>query len=277
MGHMGDTTRDRVSIDGSASYDRVDCDVFDVDGTGKVDGDVSADEVSIDGTAKVDGRVDAGTLDVDGTAKAGGDVHSERVEVDGTAKFGGALSADALRVDGTGKVTGNLDGHDVAVDGTLKVSGSLVAATAAFDGSVKVGGLTDVTELEVDGTAKLADANVDSLFGDGGVHAASVTAGTFDLTVKGRSEIDELAATDVFVRDGGRSESIVGKLLGGERVFEVGTVEAETAELDATRADVVAAESLALGPDTEVGTVYSDNLDAHPDAEVGEERPFDEF
>ncbi len=277
--HMGDTIRgERISIDGAGSYDEVDCETFNVNGTGKVSGDLYATTVDVDGTAKVGGRVDAVDLDVDGTAKVDGDVRGETVEVDGTAKFATNLSADHLAVDGTAKVGGNLDGHEVEADGTLKVSGSLVAADAQIDGTVKVGGVTDATTLAIDGTGTFGDVNADECSVAGSVRADSVSARTVDVTVEGRSTVGSVRATEVSVRPGDGSRSLASKLLGGdgERVFEVDTVEAESVELDATRAGTVVGDVVTLGPDAEVDVVYTDDLDA-ADATVGDVRPREEY
>lgn len=294
--HMGDTIRgDRVSIDGAGKYDDVDCETFEVNGTGTVSGDLVATTATVNGTAKVGGRVDATAFEIDGTAKVGERVYAETVEVDGTTKFrddltadratvdgtakiGGDASVDEFRADGTLKVAGNLDGHDVEADGTIKVEGSLVASDARFDGTAKVGGLTDVTDLAVDGTGKFGDVNADALTATGSLRADDVVARTFDLTVHDESRADAVRATDVAVRRREGGPSLAGKLLGsGDPVFEVGTVEGETVELDGTEADTVVGDRVTLGPHAAVDTVYTDDLDADPDADVGDVLPREEY
>jgi cytoskeletal protein CcmA (bactofilin family) len=292
VSHMSDTNGgDRITINGAGTYDTVDCERFEVNGTGKVSGDVYATAATINGTAKVGGRVDATTLDVDGTAKVGDAVHAERVAVDGTAKFRQDVTADEVAVDGTTKVTGdasgsefgvdgtlkvggNLDGHDVEIDGTAKVSGSLVAADATVDGTVKVGGLTDVTDLEVDGSGKFGDVNADVVAATGALRAGDVAARTFDLALKSESQARTVRASEVDVRRREGAASIGKKLLGrGDPVFDVETVEGERVALDATNAETVVADRVTLGPDATVDVVYSDDVDADPGADVGDVRP----
>lgn len=298
---MGDTVRgDTIRINGAGKYDTVDVEEFRVNGTGKVAEDLYASHASVAGTAKVGGRADVGELDIDGTAKIDGNVRAETIELDGTGKFrsdvaadsltgdgttkiGGDASVDRLRSDGTIKVSGNLDGHDVESDGTMKVGGSLVASDASFDGTGKVRGLTDVTELSVDGTGKFDDVNADTLTGKGSFHAADVNARTFDLTLGGDSSADSVRGTEVRVRrrDSSSAASLGKKLLnlGGDDdpVFEVGVVEGETVELDATRAETVVGDHVTLGPDARVETVYTDDLEDHADAHVGDVRPRDDY
>lgn len=258
---MSDTARrDRVSVSGSSSYDSVDCDTFDVSGKASVSRDLRADDV-----------------DVSGKATVGGDLEGQDVETTGKLEVDGSAAADQLSVSGKVEVGGNLDGHDVDTSGKLNVGGSLVAAEASVSGKVEVGSLTDVTDLTVSGTGAFGDVNVETFAGAGKIDADEFRADSFELTVDGRSTVDALTATDVVVRDTAQSESFLRRLLGGDGVLDVGTVEAQTVELDATRADTVVAERVTLGADAEVGTVYADDLDAHADATVRETRDYAEY
>lgn len=294
---MDGTTQDgRIRIDGRESYESVDCQAFVVDGLADVSESLLADEVTVDGQLSVGARLDAGVLEVDGQTRITGDLVADdvtvdgqlevgdradvgAVEVDGQAEVSGDLSSDRVRVDGVTTVSGNLDAHDVIVEGSLETSGNLVAASVRIEGSASVGGLTDVTDLEVAGSTSFDTVNVDSFLGDGAVAAGDVSATRFELVVEGRSVVDTLESDEVVVRTGEEDrDGIVRKLLGsGERVFEAGTVEADTVELESTRADVVVGERVTLGRDTEVGTVYADECEAHPGAVVGTRKPLDAF
>ncbi len=289
---MGEAIRgDRVRINGTGTYDTIDCEEFHVNGTGKVAEDLYADRVRIAGAATVGGRADIGEFDVDGTVTIEERVRAETVEIDGTAKFrgdvaadslssdgttkiGGDASIDHLHVDGTTKVSGNLDSHDVESDGTMAVTGRLIAADVRFDGTGKIHGLTDVTELSVEGTGKFDDINAEVLTVAGGFRATDVAAKTFDLALDGDSSADSVRATDVRVRRRESGSSLGTKLLNrDDPFFTVSVVDGETVELDATRAKTVAGEHVTLGPDTRVETVYTNDLDAHDDARVGDVQP----
>jgi len=249
---MSDTARDdRISVSGSSSYDSVDCEAFEAIEKVTVTRDLRANDVDISGTATV-----------------GGDLEGQDVAISGKLAVDGSVAADQLTVSGKTTVGGNLDGHIVDASGKLSVDGSLVAAEASVSGKVEVDGLTDVTDLTVSGTAVFDDVNAETFTGAGKVDTTECHAESFDLTVDGRSEVDALTATDVVVRDSAQSGSFLRRLLRGDGVLDVGTVEAETVDLDATRADTVVAERVTLGPDAEVGAVYADDLDAHADATV---------
>jgi|AntRauMinimDraft_4_1070384.scaffolds.fasta_scaffold01626_3 cytoskeletal protein CcmA (bactofilin family) len=258
---MSDTARrDRISVSGASSYDSVDCETFDASGKATVSRDLRADDVNVSGKTTV-----------------GGDLESQDVETTGKLAVDGSAAADQLTVSGKMEVGGNLDGHDVDTSGKLSVDGSLVAAEASVSGKVEVGGLTDVTDLTVGGAGVFGDVNVSTFTGAGKVEADEFRADSFDLTVDGRSEVDALTATDVTVRDSAQSGSFLRRLLRGDGVLVVGTVDAETVDLDATRAEVVVAETVTLGSDAEVETVYTDDLDAHADAAVGETRDYADY
>jgi cytoskeletal protein CcmA (bactofilin family) len=255
-GGMSDNARrNRVSVSGSSSYDSLDCETLDVSGKATVSRDLLADEV-----------------DVSGKATVGGDLESQDVETTGKLTVDGSAATDALTVSGKVAVGGNLDGHDVDASGKLDVDGSLVAAEASVSGKVEVGGLTDVTDLTVGGAGAFADVNVETFAGAGKVDADEFAADRFELTVDGRSTVGSLTASEVVVRDSDESGSFLRRLLGSDGVLDVGTVEGETVDLNATRADTVVGDAVALGPDAEAGTVYADDLDVHDDATVGEIR-----
>ena len=258
---MSDTARrDRVSVSGKSSYDSVDSETFDVSGKATVSRDLRADQVGVSGKTTV-----------------GGDLESQDVETTGKLDVDGSAAADELTVSGKLSVGGNLDGHDVETSGKLRVDGSLVAAEASVSGKVEVGGLTDVTDLTVGGAGAFGDVNVETFAGAGKVEADEFHADSFDLTVDGRSTVDALTATEVVVRDSDQSGSFLRRLLGSGGILDVGAIEAERVELDATHADTVAAGRVTLGPDAEVGTVYADDLDAHADATVGETRDYADY
>jgi cytoskeletal protein CcmA (bactofilin family) len=247
-----------VRANGSGTYDHVDTERFEVNGTASVREDVVAREVSVNGS-----------LDVGGT------LESEEVDLDGSASFDGDCSVDHLDADGSTVVEGNLDGHDIESDGATTVEGNLVANEAAFDGSTMVEGLADVTELSVDGTGTFGDIIAETLGVEGALDADDVRAERFELGLGGDSAVDAIRAGGVEVsrREGGGS--LLARLLDrGDPTLAVDLVEGDHVELDATAAETVAAETVVLGADAEVGVVYADDLDAAAGATVGEVREY---
>ena len=252
---------ERVSVDGIGSFEDVDCETFSVDGTCSVAGDVLADRVLVSGAADVGGRVDARELDSDGSLSVGGVVH-----------------VDAVHLDGATDVGGNLDAHEVDGEGATEVQGSVVASEARFDGTVSVGGLTDVTTLTVDGVGRFADVNAGTFAVEGALEAADVAADSFTLTLGDDSTADAVTAPEIRVRRGDRDALLLDRFVGATGgTFAVGTVAGETVDLDATDAETVVGERVTLGPDADVAVVYTDHLDADPDAVVGEVRVYDAY
>ncbi|MFC5972182.1 hypothetical protein ACFPYI_12650 [Halomarina salina] len=252
---------ERVSVDGIGSFDDVDCETFDVDGTCSVAGDVLADRVLVDGATDVGGRVDARELDADGSLTVAGVVH-----------------VDVVHLDGATEVGGNLDVHEVDGDGATEIAGSLVASGARFDGTVAVGGLTDVTTLTVDGVGRFDDVNADAFTVDGALHAGDVAADSFEFDVHDDSTAETVSGAEIRVRRGDHDPSLLARFVGSDDgTFTVGTVEGGTVALDATDAETVVGEHVTLGPDADVAVVYTDDLDADPAASVGEVRSFDAY
>ena len=252
---------ERVTVNGVGSFGDVDCETFSVDGTCSVAGDVLADRVVVNGAAQVGGRVDAHDLDSDGSLTVGDVFH-----------------VDVVHLEGATEVGGNLDAHEVAADGATEVLGSLVAAEARFDGTVSVGGPTDVTTLSVDGVGRFDDVNAGAFAVDGALEASDVAADSFSLDVHDDSAVDAVTATEVRVTRGDDDPSVPERFVGSAAgTFTVDTVEGGTVELDATDAETVVGERVTLGPDADVAVVYTDDLDAHPSAAVGEARKFDAY
>ena len=295
------TGGDQVRVLAIGRYDRIDCETFEVYGTAKVVEDVFADEASVYGTAKVGGDLLADELSVGGSVKIDGDASVTEATLDGATSVGGNLDGHVVEGSGATRVGGSLVAGRVTFDGAVKVGefaevtelgvrgagsfGDVNADVFAAEGGLVAGSVAaHEFELVIEG-----DSEVDRLDGDDiVVTRGSGTVSFADDPVDGT--LDELFDDG----DGGFPDGWLGGLLGGgfgqlfdgelgdgfgqeDPVFEAGTITGESVELDCTRAETVVGEHVELGADTEVEVVYTDDLQAHENARVGEVRAYDEY
>ena len=295
------TGGDQVRVLAIGRYDRIDCEMFEVYGTAKVIEDVFADEASVYGTAKVGGDLLADELSVGGSVKIDGDASVTEATLDGATSVGSNLDGHVVEGSGATRVGGSLVASRATFDGAVKVGqlaevtelgvrgagsfGDVNADVFAVEGALVAGSVVaHEFELVIDG-----DSEADRLDGSDIVVTRGPGEVSFaDDLVDGKTE-ESFDDGDGGSPDGGLRELLrggFGQLFDGEPderfgqedpIFEVGTVSGESVELDCTRAETVVGGRVELGANTEVEVVYTDDLDAHEDARVGEVHAYDKY
>ncbi len=236
--------RRSVSIAGAGKieggvYDRVK-----ISGSGKVTGDVEAEEFKGAGAVTVEGSLRARRFDVSGAFKAEGDLEIEEGEASGSFKVEGRVTARELKVSGAAKC-GPIQGGYIRVNGALKAKGDIEADTVRLSGAFKVEGL--------------------------------ISADRVEIHLEDRSKARELGGEVIEVRRGtawGGLLSTLGRLLGthGRGMLEVESVEGDELDLEWVVAEVVRGRVVRIGPGCRIGRVeYQESLEVSPDAQVGEE------
>ena len=294
------TDRDQVRVLAIGRYDRIDCETFEVYGTAKVVEDVFADRASIYGIAGVGGDLGVDRLFVGGSVKIDGDASVTETTLDGATSVGGALDGHEIGGSGATRIGGSLVASRATFKGAVKVGRLVEVTELGVRGAGSFGDVNaDVFAVEggFEAESVAADEFELALVGDSAADRldggdVTVTRGSSDVSFGGGSLDEEL---DELFEDGS-GEFLDGglkRLLGGgfsqlfdeeldecfdkqEPVFEVGTVTGESVELDCTRAETVVAGRVELGADAVVEVVYTDDLDAHEGAHVGEVRAYDE-
>ncbi len=236
--------RKSVSIAGAGKieggvYERVK-----ISGSGKVAGDVEAEEFKGAGAVTVEGALKARKFEVSGAFKAEGSLEVEEGEAAGSFKVEGPVSARELRISGAAKC-GPIRGGYIRINGALKTKGHIEADTLRLSGAFKVEGLLSADRVEI--------------------------------VLEDHSKARELGGEVIQVRRGaafGGLLSTLGRLLGthGRGTLEVESVEGDELDLEWVRAEVVRGRVVKLGPGCRVGRVeYLESLEVSPEAEVGEE------
>jgi len=239
--------KNSASISGSGTiaggtYERVS-----ISGSGKVTGEVTADEVRISGAGKIEGRTHANRITTSGSASFDADVVAEdEMKVSGSAKVTGDVKAKELKCSGAFRVDGSVSADYVKSSGSLRVGSDLEAEIFRATGGFRIGGLLSADHIEI----RLA----------------------------GHCEATEIGGERIEVHRGGWKErSLIMEGLirvfsgGGAAELRAQQIEGDDIHLEGTTARVVRGKRISIGPDCDIERVeYTDTLEVHPDASVHE-------
>ncbi|MFB6198857.1 MAG: hypothetical protein ABEI52_11425 [Halobacteriaceae archaeon] len=100
---MGKTvTGDKVTVNGSETYDLVDCETFSVNGATTINGDLHANRVNVNGSATIGGNLDAHEVTIKGSATIDGSVVASEATFMGSASVGELTDVTDLSIRGAG-------------------------------------------------------------------------------------------------------------------------------------------------------------------------------
>lgn len=212
-----------------------------VQGFGKIKGDVECLDLHCAGHVSIDGDVQATRVKVEGNATVRGAMKVENMEVYGQVDVNGDVDFTHLRVDGSAKVHGNMSGEEIQLRGFLKSTGDCEAELFKAKGAFTIGGLLNAGRVEID--------------------------------LHGGCEAREIGGEHIEVRKAGNST--LNKLI--KHIFNntlsVDTVEGDEIYLEYTRAKVVRGNNIEIGPGCEIDLVeYTGEFRKDNDSLVKEHR-----
>lgn len=188
-------------------------------------------KVSVSGSGKIQGSLRSDSLSCSGAAKVQGDVVTGRLSSSGDVKIEGNLQADEVSVSGACKVQGDLNGGNVKLSGSMKVEQNLSARQVKLSGSLSVGSGVEAEEVYADGVVK-----IDGL----------LNAETIELHSGHGSTVGDIGCSQLRVRKGkGGILHIFSRSSG--YALAVDSIEADCADLEYTRAEVIRARDIRLG------------------------------
>lgn len=228
----------RVSISGAGKVKgNVKCTALSCSGSTAVEGDaVCTGDVRISGSVKVAGDIScAGEMRVSGAFRCGGGVKAGVLNCSGAAAIGGTAEADEI------SASGSMNAHDLRCrgltsSGGLRVEDGVEAESARLSGGISIPGLLNAETAEI---YPAAGSRIGSVGGSRVRILSSGTGRLFGLLPRGT-------------------------------LVTIGSIEADTVELESTAADVVRGRSVRIGKGCRIGRVeYSEKLTAEPGT-VGE-------
>ncbi len=239
----GNPRKGSVSIAGAGKVAGGEYHTVKISGSGRVEGDLVAEELRISGAGKVEGTTRAREIVVSGAGRFEGPVEAETFQCSGACKVEAGLQAKEARIAGTFKVEGNVKAHYFRSGGVLKVEGDLEAEVVSLAGIVTVTGLlsADRVEMKLEGTSYVREIG-------GGVIEVRRT--------RHRGLLEELGIP--FFRRQGTLQAV--------------SIEGDEVRLEGTQAKLVRGKVVSIGPGCRVERVeYEESLEVDPDAHVGEE------
>ncbi|WNC14593.1 polymer-forming cytoskeletal protein [Brevibacillus brevis] len=194
-----------------------------VQGLGKIKGDLECHELQCGGHVSIDGSMLATSVRVDGNASVRGGVKADTMEIYGQIDVNGDVKTTSLLVKGNAKVHGSLTSDEIQVKGFFKSSGDCEAEVFKAEGAFTIGGL--------------------------------LNAGQVEIQLHGNCQAREIGGEHIEVRKAG--SSTLNKIL--KHIFNttltVDTVEGDEIYLEYTRAKVVRGNNIAIGPGCEIDLV----------------------
>lgn len=235
-----------VTISGAGRIEGGSYGTVKIAGSGKVVGDVTAEEFKSAGSAKVEGNLRAQRFEAAGSFKCEGDFEVEEGEAAGSFKVTGKVKAKELKLAGSAQAR-SITGGYLRAGGTLSVQENVEVETFRIIGAFEVGGLLSGDRVEVE--------------------------------LEGRARAREIGGEKILVRAGqknwgGLLSGALGLLFGrgSPKELTVETIEGDEVELEATQAKLVRGGKVKIGPGCRIERVeYSESLEVAPGAVVKEE------
>jgi len=210
-----------------------------ISGSGKVEGDVEAEEISVSGSGRFQGNVKAGALRASGSLAVEGNVEAEEFRCSGSGRASGDVTAESFRASGSMKVEGKGKADEMVISGSGQFGRDVEAQRFRSSGAFRVGGKLQAERMEI------------ALAGES--HAEEISGGTITVIQSGQGILLGLFA------------------VGKAGVLETRRIEGGDIYLESTRAERVEGRRVKIGPGCRIQNVqYSEALEVDPKAEVSE-------
>ncbi len=219
-----------MRISGSSTMPGGDYGAVSISGSGKINGNVRADSIRCSGSAKVLGNVITDDFSCSGSCSLKGDAQARKVHTSGAIKVEGTLTGDEIRVSGALKVKRSIRGSLLKVSGGLSVAEDVEGEEFYLSGTAKIEGLLNAEKIEIS-------------------------------TSTPTSKIKDIGCSSLKVRKA--NGGFLKKIFGTDYALEAGSIEADLADLEYTRADVIRGRELHIGDGCRIRRVeYSGTCEA---------------
>lgn len=223
-----------LRFDGMGSCVGGEFDRVDISGMGKVNGNIKCNAMDVSGMAKIFGKIYCDKLSVSGTIKIEDEVIVKELEVSGTFKGLKDAQVNKFEISGIAKVEGSLKSEEIYCEGILKVKENIEAEKVDIRGNINSGGFLNCEILE--------------------------------MSLAGTSEIKEIGATNINVKNGKITSSAVlnvilpSKFKNNKLIAEV--IEGDDIYLENCEVKIVRGKNVKIGPKCNIQTVeYTNSIE----------------
>lgn len=157
---------------------------------------------------------------------------------------------------GSTRIDGDINAEEMTVSGTTRIDGKTTGGILDATGATR---LADVSVDSVEMSSELSGGGIEAviLVVQGAIRADTINATLIDFAVESQSEIGRIEAEHVTVtpeeKDG---------------YFVADRIVAGTVSLGASKVEGVVVDTVTLGSDAAIGTVRTDEIDAHDDTAI---------
>lgn len=115
----------RINGHGSANGGKYDS--VNINGSGRIDGDLDCIDLKINGQCNLKGNVNANHMKINGNSSIDGTVESKKMEINGATDIKGSLSAENAEIYGSISIEEDCNAESLKIGGSFKIEGLLNA------------------------------------------------------------------------------------------------------------------------------------------------------
>ena len=231
----------------------------------------SKNSVRISGSGSAGGGVYE-SVSISGSGKITGDVEAEEIKISGAATIHGSARAKSFRASGSFEVEGGLEAGELRCSGSGKIAGSVKVDLLRSSGALKVEGGVKTREARISGAGKFgADVEAERFRSSGAFNIAGLlSADSVEIALGNDCQAREIGGEQITVVQARGGRGILGINWNPRSwVLSAESIEGDDLHLEGTHARVVRGRRVKLGPGCRVESVeYSESLHIDPDAEV---------
>lgn len=229
-------------------------------------------DLNISGASVMPGG-DYGRVRISGSGKINGDLRAEMLRCSGAAQIQGNTVTEELDCSGVCSVVGNLEAKESHVSGSLKVRGSVSGGNFNMSGGLKVEDGFHCQRLKLSGGLYVGRGmEAEQVELSGGIRVGTLlNAETITIRSQCSSRVQEIGCSSLRVRK--EDSSFFTRLFRTPRpsyALEVDTIEADQADLEYTRANVVRGRDVVIGPGCRIRRVEYTGTCRAPEGAVAE-------
>ena len=250
-----------LEINGTRKVDGGEYSDVEINGFGRILGDLKCGDFSCNGKGTVKGNLEAGDIDVNGAASFRGDVTADELEVNGSTSIYGDFKADHTVVNGRLDLRQKADIERLRVQGYCRVEGELRGGHFEVNGQLHVE--EDCTCDRFDGHGRFV---IDGL----------LSAETIDIGLFWHSKAREIGGHSVKIF---KRENLLSKIASAVHMvfskknirLDVDVIEADEIEISDTKAKIVRGQNVMIGENCEIELLeYSGTFEQHETAKIKE-------
>ncbi|WP_456272471.1 polymer-forming cytoskeletal protein [Bacillus sp. AK031] len=230
---MGDLILSGSSETGGGSFEKVQ-----INGSGKITGDLDCKDFECNGSAKVYGNIQSDFAAIRGSAKVEGNFFADEIEIHGSSSIDGKLSFGKLEIKGHTGLVESVKGDYILLEGMMKVKGDCEVENADLNGAFTIGGLLNGDRISIE--------------------------------LHGKSKVKEIGGETITVKRSGPSILNLDKLIKTwSKELHADLIEGDVVKLEYTKAKVVRGNNVEIGPGCEIELIeYQNDLQVSEKAKV---------